>query len=235
MKGKYAFIDFESVTDATAAIAAMNGKQFRGYDLCVEATRKYFYSNHPEGTAPGQNRRTTTGPSSRDECFKCGKLGHWANECRGGGGGGDRDRRGGNGGGDRYRRRSRSNSPRRRSRSPPRGGDRRGRSRSGSREDGRSKELKEGRCFICKEKGHIKRDCPDINSRYGGNRGGGDRGSGRYEERDRVDRRRSRSPPRRTYRRRDSPSRSPPRRREYSRSRSPPRRFARASRSPSYH
>lgn len=243
MKGKYAFLDYEKTEDANAAIEAMNGKDFKGYNLCVEATR----------TAPGQNKgRRRAGPTSQDECWKCGKQGHWANECRNGGG--DRDRRDG---GRRYgggRRGSRSRSPYRGG-GGDRGGDRggRGRSRSNSYDDGRSKELREGRCFICKEKGHIKRDCPDLRrdggrggSRYHDNRnmrrhsrsrspyrgGGGGRGGRRNYSPSRSPPRRreySRSPPRRR-----EYSRSPPRRREYSRSRSPPRRYVRGSRSPSY-
>ncbi len=178
---------------------------------------------------PREEGRRRTGPQQSDDCWKCGKLGHWANECRGGGGG----RRDGGG----YRRRS-SSRDRRRSRSPYRGG-RRGGSRSRSPDLGRSSELREGRCFICKEKGHIKRDCPELRGgrgppRYDSRRDYGGRSYGREPRRYS----RSRSPPRRSggNRRDYTPSRSPPRRRDYSpRSRSPPRRYQRdMSRSPGY-
>ena len=35
-------------------------------------------------TVPLGNRRVKRGrgPTSDDECFKCGRKGHWANECR---------------------------------------------------------------------------------------------------------------------------------------------------------
>lgn len=50
--------------------------------------------------------------------------------------------------------------PFRRSRSPPRR-HRRSRSRS-YRKDSRSRDMKEGRCFECGKRGHIKRECPEI-------------------------------------------------------------------------
>lgn len=40
MKGKYAFIDYESPKDAAAAIADMDKTQFKGNEICVETTRK---------------------------------------------------------------------------------------------------------------------------------------------------------------------------------------------------
>lgn len=65
----------------------------------------------------------------------------------------------------------------RRSRSPRRGGrDYRDRSpsyRRGDRNDSRSRDLKEGRCFHCGERGHMKRDCPNL--RRSRSRGGRDR------------------------------------------------------------
>lgn len=137
----------------------------------------------------GARRRRTTGPQAEDECWYCGKRGHWQNECKNRYGGGRGDRR-------------RSRSPGRRSRSP-RGynGDRR-RSRSRSHDGQRSRELREGRCFICYQKGHIKRDCPEFRGGYNRMERGG-----RYERRDyrrdyrRDDRREERRDDRRDDRR----------------------------------
>jgi RNA recognition motif-containing protein len=44
MKGKYAFIEYESPKDAAAAIEDMNGKDMRGHNICVEATSKFIYA-----------------------------------------------------------------------------------------------------------------------------------------------------------------------------------------------
>lgn len=205
MKGRYAFVEFKSAKDADAAIAATNGTSFHNYKLVVELPK-------PKDARGGRR----AGPDQNDQCWKCGKLGHWASDCRMPGGRDD-NRRGGR------RSPSRDRSPRRYG-----GGGRddrgRGRDRSDSRgrDDGRSKELREGLCFICKERGHLKRDCPDLG---GGRRGPPSRGYDRPQRRYS----RSRSPPpmrddrrRRDYSpRRSPPRRSPPRRRDYSRSRSP--------------
>jgi RNA recognition motif-containing protein len=43
MKGKYAFITFQSGDDAKAAIEGMDGKAVRGHDLTVQQTRKLKY------------------------------------------------------------------------------------------------------------------------------------------------------------------------------------------------
>ena len=37
----------------------------------------------------GKRREKRRGPTADDDCFKCGKRGHWANECREFGGRGD--------------------------------------------------------------------------------------------------------------------------------------------------
>lgn len=160
MKNRYAFVEFGNNKDAQAAISATNGMNFQGHRLTVEEPKTKI---NERGERP---RRA--GPSSQDECWKCHQLGHWASECRnGGGGGGDRGRdrpRHDRGRDNRRRSLSRSRSPAPyRSRGGGRGGDApyRGRDRSDSRDaDGRSKELREGLCFICKERGHLKRDCP---------------------------------------------------------------------------
>ena len=112
----------------------------------------------------------------------------------------------------------------------------RGRSRSGSRDEDARQDIREGRCFFCRQRGHIKARCPERQGGVGGgyrdsrdNRFGGDRrrdyrgGYGRDDSHRQYSR--SRSPPRRT---RSPPrrSRSPPMRRSRSpvrRSHSPPR------------
>mmetsp|Transcript_42783 Transcript_42783/g.56501 ORF Transcript_42783/g.56501 Transcript_42783/m.56501 type:complete len:220 (-) Transcript_42783:860-1519(-) len=191
MKSRFAFIEFKTPESALSAVQEFDNAEFEGRKLTVQRS-------YPDGS---KRRRRTTGPQAADECWTCGKRGHWANDCE--------SRYGG----------KRRHSPRRRSRSPPRRYQRRSRSRShdGHSYDGRSRELREGRCFICHQKGHIKRDCPEAR--------GGRQGERRDDYRDRYhhSRRspsRSRSP---HYRRRGGHDmgdrmRSPPRRHHYSRS-----------------
>lgn len=227
MKGRYAFIDFKDVKDAQTAVQELHMTHFAGNTLIVENTKK-------NGGGPREGGRAT-GPQDKDECWRCGEFGHWANECGRRGG----DRRGGHDRRDNYRRRSNS---RDRRRSPPP----HYRQRRSSRSDSRENERREGRCFGCKQRGHIKAHCPE----RGGDRRGDMRGD-RYGDRRRDDRMggygrdgpsrryhsRSRSPPRDRRGHRDYQDRSPPRdRRDYSpRSRSPPRRYDRNdSRSPAY-
>lgn len=45
MKGKYAFVEYENVADATASIREMNGALVRGHKIAVEATSKFSNSN----------------------------------------------------------------------------------------------------------------------------------------------------------------------------------------------
>jgi len=190
MKGVYAFIEFVDPKDADVAIAKMDKQTLKGHELTVEKTRKIrliSFCLGEKGVAGTRGARS--GPGRNDECWNCGKTGHWANECRSGRGRHmDRDRDGG-----RYRRRSDS---RDRRRSPPRG-------RRSSRSDSRDIDRREGRCFGCQERGHIRANCPNNPSR------GRDT---RFVERRRDDR----MPINRGYDSRDGP-----RRRNSSRSRSP--------------
>lgn len=150
LKYSFAFIDFEDHEHAVRAIKEMDGKKFvNGEVLLVEQS------------LPGGKKREKA--SRDDKCYNCNKRGHWAYECRS------------------SRRRSRSRSySRRYSRSRSRSRGRRYRSPSRSRTPPRRREkdasrdrnLREGRCFICKEKGHLKRDCPELN---GGRSGARDR------------------------------------------------------------
>ena len=41
MKGKYAFVEYERVDDAQAAIKELNGFTIRGHKIAVEATSKF--------------------------------------------------------------------------------------------------------------------------------------------------------------------------------------------------
>ncbi|KAI8080434.1 hypothetical protein BDF21DRAFT_31593 [Thamnidium elegans] len=81
VKKGFGFVEYDDKRDAEDAIKAINTKG----DLVVEWAKN-------GGKRPGEN-----------ECFHCGKEGHWARDCqengRGGGGGGERSNGGGRGGG----------------------------------------------------------------------------------------------------------------------------------------
>ena len=101
MKRNYAFIDFKSHADAVEAIKRHHGRNHFGDGaLTVEQSRKYskLVRSNSRLVPNGGRRRRTTGPQQDDECWHCGKRGHWANECRARGGrprrrSGSRDRR----------------------------------------------------------------------------------------------------------------------------------------------
>lgn len=104
-RGGYGFVEYEDPRDAEDAIKSCDGMRFLGERIVVEWAR-------------GAKR------ANSEECFKCGKSGHWARSCPMDGGR-DRERRGY----DRrereprdrdYGRRDRSRSPMRRDRSPMR-------------------------------------------------------------------------------------------------------------------
>ena len=82
IKRGYAFIEYEDQRDADDALRAVDGVRFLGERIVVEWAKG--------------GRRT-------EECFKCGRLGHWARSCPLTGG----SRDGRNGGRDRSRSRDR--------------------------------------------------------------------------------------------------------------------------------
>ncbi|KAI8602374.1 hypothetical protein EDD21DRAFT_372006 [Dissophora ornata] len=151
----YGFVEYEDPRDAEEAVHKLNGSLVNGNPIVVE-----FAKNN--GRRAGDN-----------ECFKCGKEGHWARDCRGGSSGG------------RFGDRRRSRSPRRRSRSPRRDQRERSRSRSPRRREYRD-ERRESRDD---RRDSSRRDYNSNNTREDSRRDGGDR------ERDRA------SPDRSTSRR----------------------------------
>jgi len=69
LKERYAFVEFDDNRDAEDAVEEMNGYEFDGRKLVVEPAGK-------------KSSRKAKGPQTDDKCYKCGKSGHWANECR---------------------------------------------------------------------------------------------------------------------------------------------------------
>ncbi|KAM0682546.1 Serine/arginine-rich splicing factor 1 [Mitosporidium daphniae] len=170
-RGGYGFVEFDDIRDAEDALR--DGRfQIDGHPIVVE-------------WAKGSGRR-----SNSDECFRCGRTGHWARDCPSGGRGSSPSRSSRS---SRYRSRSRerrrySRSPSRSSsRSPPRSSRRSSRYRSRSRSLSRPRYHRSERRYHSRSRS-VSRHRHD--SRSASPRGGS---PARSPQREPVDRSRSRS------------------------------------------
>ncbi|EDO49132.1 predicted protein [Nematostella vectensis] len=73
LKTAYGFIEYEDPRDAEEAMRRENNRKLFGSRIVVE----YVRSGERGKPVGGQTRPTVVG----DECFVCGKLGHWASSC----------------------------------------------------------------------------------------------------------------------------------------------------------
>lgn len=63
MKGRYAFVEFQTEKDADNAIKETNGIKLQGCEILVQQTSKLFYFNFIVGTRPGERNERKSGPS----------------------------------------------------------------------------------------------------------------------------------------------------------------------------
>ena len=84
IKNKFAFIEYKSAQSAKDAILKMDGNKVFGNKIVVQnafkGEKKKDKSNNSENSSYSEKPYKRKN-YNEDECFNCGKIGHWAKDC----------------------------------------------------------------------------------------------------------------------------------------------------------
>jgi RNA recognition motif-containing protein len=78
MKRGFSFIEFKYPEHAASAVRNLDRSTLKDKSLRVEKSSKFARISYLFKIVPGGGRRRrVTGPQAEDECWGCGKSGHW--------------------------------------------------------------------------------------------------------------------------------------------------------------